>query len=326
MSIINTITGEGLERLAKASPAGRIVKRIEVEKALQTVGTDAYAMAKLRLGPRTEGFLMARPDAAATILAPHGFTAWALQYKDLGKKLVDNGFNFYAPRLPGHGFMTRDGMLTGERMIQSTDRAAYTRWLDLRYKEAASLGKPVYLLGQSGGSDLALAGAERYGVEKTFAMVPFLGPDQPLKHVTDALVFLDKLTFGLVGRIMDLIPRNKNTLADAADLTPHTNRSFGSALAMGLEGRNVQAISGRLQIVTTEGDKAAGKAQVQDLLARIGDGPTRGWYHFPASEHVPHAMVSDLENPNTPAVRRLEDMAVAFFKDGTLVQQRPPTV
>src|SRR5688500_7488953 len=98
-------------RKAVAKPAvARLERRIAAEKSLQS----ASAKGKVRLQAHAESVFLHTPNAKGTVMLCHGFTAGPWQYEELAKRLQKEGYNVYAPRMPGHGFARPDGQITGE--------------------------------------------------------------------------------------------------------------------------------------------------------------------------------------------------------------------
>lgn len=314
------ITAKKTENTAFTKAVAGIEARVNAEKALQKAGNPA----KLHLQAHNESIFKAQANAKGTVVMYHGFTAGPWQYREMADKFYKEGYNVYVPRLPGHGLMKPNGQITGEGFISAANRAGYDDFIASRYQEAAALGAPVFTVGLSGGANLALRTAEKFPeVKGAFAMAPFLGPDGGGGTLFRVLSVLDKGTFGLLGRILDLIPKGKNGLADAANRMPHTQPSFGAALAMQQVGDNVAKINAPVQIVSTAGDKLSGVSWNKPLFERIGGASENGWYHFSADEKVQHAMLSREQNKVTWSVDKLNEMALEFVAKGKRVMRLP---
>lgn len=300
--------------------ARRIEKRIGAEKLLQS----ANAKGKVRLQAHAESLFLHRPDAKGTVMLFHGFTAGPWQYEELAKRLQQEGYNVYAPRMPGHGFMRPDGQITGEYFVSAAKRHKYDEFVKARFAEAEALGQPVWVAGLSGGANLALRTAEMYPqVKGVFDMAPFLGADGALSWVFKILAGLDKLTFGAFGTLLDKIPQGKNGLANAANALPHNQSTYGAALAMRDVGAKIHDIKAPVQFITTEGDKLSGEGFVGKYFKRTGGAKENGWFHFEKAAGVPHAMIDRRQNKAPGAVDQLTEMLVSFLKTGKTVLKPP---
>lgn len=312
---------ERLDLGAYTKGVAAINRRIVDEKAMQQVaGADGL---KLREGslsifrPRKAG------EAKGTVVLFHGYTAGPWQYEEMATKLHAAGYNVYAPRLPGHGFMTADGVGSGKRLITSTDRAAYDKYIDETFRDAAALGVPVHAAGLSGGGNMALRMAEKYpAVRGIFAMAPYLGGNNPKGALGNLMAFLDKMTFGLLGRVLDHIPTGPNAKV-AGQVLPHTQGTIGQVLAARRVGMGVKTVSSPIQFVTTAGDALSGTKSVGRLFERTGGGSRNGWFHFGSEAKVPHAMVSRAQVKSPGAVDQIEKMLLEFLEKGQLTQAGP---
>jgi esterase/lipase len=299
----------------------RLQKRVDGERAQELPSTHA----KFRIQANDASLFMAQPNANAkgTVVMFHGYTAGPWQYQELADKLFKDGYNVYAPLLPGHGVYKAGGQITNEKFIHAADRQRYDVYVDARYREAAALGAPVYTLGLSGGSNVALRTAERHPeVKGVFAMAPFLGPNHPGSYLFSTLAFLDKVTFGLFGRLMDVIPEQRNGMADMNSLTPHNETTFGEALAIEQLGANIKDIKAPVQFVTTANDGCSGTEKVGPLFERVGGASKNGWFHFSADRGVPHPMVSRLQDKAPGAVDQINQMVMDFVH-GQRTMRRP---
>lgn len=313
--VVKVAARDGVEAAAR-----RIEKRIGAEKLLQSTA----APGKVQLQAHMEGLFLHRADAKGTVMLFHGFTAGPWQYGELASRLHKEGYNVYAPRLPGHGFMKPGGQITGEHFIQAANRQKYDAFVKARFAEAEALGQPVWVAGLSGGANLALRTAEMHPqVKGVFDMAPFLGADGAAGWLYKVANGLDKITFGLFGKLLDKIPKGKNGLGQAANLMPHTQPSIGAALAIRDVGIKVKDIKAPIQFVTTEGDKLSGEAFVRKYFNRTGGARDNGWYHFEKAAGVPHAMIDRRQNKAPGAVDQLTEMLVAFLKSGKPVMKPP---
>lgn len=292
------------------------------EKALKA-GTDPSG---LRLQPNYESIFMPQPtgQAKGTVVLYHGFTAGPWQYKELAEQFHKAGYHVYAPRIVGHGLMTADGKVTSQEVPRAHQRQQYETYIDERFAEAAALGAPVYMVGLSGGGNLALRTAEKHPeVKRVVALAPYVGPGNAVRYGTWLLSWANKLTFGLVSRVLNWVPYGKNDLPDPANLMPHTKGTFGQAWSIRSIGYNLKSIPAQVQFMTTHGDFLSGDKPVQKLIERSGGDEKNGWYHFKAEEKVPHAMVSRDQNHAPGTVDTINRVTFDFIEKGTQADRWP---
>ncbi len=272
----------------------------------------------MKLQPGYESLFLSQPGKArGTVLMLHGYSAGPWQFRELAGRFHDAGYNVFAPRMLGHGFMGSDGIPTGARIPRMGQPGAWDRFIDETYAQAASLGAPVHAIGLSGGGNLALRMAERHPLAGVAAMAPYLGGDLPHGILFAISDVLDRCTFGLFGRlVLDQIPHNKNEF-EPNDTTPHTQGSLGQARAMRLVGHAVKKVQCPVQMITTDGDKLSGQHRVHAWLERCST--NNGWYRFARSEEVPHAMLSPQQNPKAAIVH---DILFDFVDKAQLSQRR----
>ncbi len=283
------------------------------EKALQQApGHDG-----LMLAGNSETLFLPQPTPGkGTVLLFHGYTAGPWQYKELGEKFHDAGYNVIAPRMPGHGVVKRDGTPTGELLPNTRNKAQWDAFIDKTYDQAAALAGPVFAIGLSGGGNVALRMGERHPeISGVAAMAPYLGADLPAGAVFSLVDTLDRLTFGLFGRwVLDSIPYNENVEKEG-DPTPHTQGTYGQAKVMRRVGRDVKELHCPVQIISTDGDLLSGVRRNKSNLRKCDD-LQQGWFRFAKEEGVPHAMVSPHENPKPEAVAKVQEILFNFVDKG----------
>ncbi|MHB2016502.1 MAG: alpha/beta hydrolase [Candidatus Xenobia bacterium] len=277
----------------------------------------------LHLRPHTESAFMPQPNghAKGTVVMYHGYTAAPWQYPEMAKRFFDAGYNVYVPRMPGHGFADDNDMPTGALLPNSHQRQVYESFIDHTWQDAAGLGAPVYTVGLSGGANLALRTAEKHPeVAGVAAISPYLGGNPPKGLIFAAVTFLDHITFHMVSHLLDHIGFEKNVKAPD-DPTPHTKGSMGQAACIEEVGSDVRHISCPVQIVSSQGDFLSGTNADRRLLSRCGGREQSGWYLFHQDEHVPHAMLSPLENHVPGAAQKVSDIVFNFVDKGELAQR-----
>ena len=277
------------------------------------VSRERQMVARRELQPGTETLFVPCDEAKGTVVMFHGYTAGPWQYKEMAARFHDAGYNVLAPRMPGHGCVDAEGVPTGDYVPNTGTQQQWDDFIDQSFQLAAGLGAPVWALGLSGGANVALRMGERHPeVKGVGAMAPYLGGNLPSGlpfRVTDVI---DTMTFGLFGRILDLIPYHKNVVVPD-DPTPHTQSSLGAAKVMRHVGADVEGLSQPVQLITTAGDKLSGTWKVGALARRCDE---VGWYKFAASEGVPHAMVSATENPVAESVEKVTSLLLNFVESG----------
>lgn len=263
-------------------------------------------------------------EPKGTVVMFHGFTAGPWQYKEMAEQLHQEGFNVYAPRMPGHGLVDESGKPWRKDIPDAGEGKVWTEFIDETIEDAENLGVPVYTLGLSGGGGVALQSAKRHEeVKGVAAMAPFLGGDGVIGMFLPVLSLVDTVTFGLFGKLLNAIPMGPAKPSPDDDPTPRTPASVGQAIAMYRVGADAKEVEQPLQLLTTAEDKVSG-VKANRKRYEGGAGPEQnGWYHFPAEEKVKHAMLSRLENPNTASVITLEEVVSDFIVDGMTTNRLP---
>lgn len=153
-------------------------------------------------------------------------------------------------------------------------------------------------------------------------MAPFRGGSGLVGALFPVVNFLDVITFGLCGKLLDGISR-KDKPSSPDDPTPRTAGTWGQALAMYRVGSQIDGVKPPLQLITTEGDPMSGKGPARAILQGSGDDSSDGWFHFTAEEKVKHAMLSRLENPNGASVDTIEAIVSDFVGKGQPSDRAP---
>lgn len=263
-------------------------------------------------------------EPKGTVVMYHGFTAGPWQYKEMAEQFHQEGYNVYAPRMPGHGLVDESGKPWRKDIPEAGEGEIWTEFIDETIEDAERLGAPVYTVGLSGGGGVALQSAKRHEeVKGVAAMAPFVGGDGVVGMFLPVLSLVDTVTFGLFGKLLNAIPMGKAKPSADNDPTPRTPASLGQAVAMYRVGASAKELEQPLQLLTTAKDKVSG---VRENRKRYegGAGPEHnGWYHFPAEEKVKHAMLSRLENPNTASVETLEEVVSDFIVEKSTTNRLP---
>ncbi|MBF2051827.1 MAG: alpha/beta fold hydrolase [Candidatus Sericytochromatia bacterium] len=278
----------------------RLQQRVAADLSLQdrSQPRDSY----LRDNYQSQFVAQPEPTPKGTVIMLHGYTAGPWQYDEAVSRFAEAGYNVYAPRLPGHGFMKPDGTPTGEDMVKPWERERYDQFIDQVYREAAALGGPVQVIGLSGGGNLALQMAEKHPqITGVVAMAPYVGPNATARQVNNAVNTLARHSFLKLPRLLDLIPYNRNIRNLAQAKTPHTQGTLANAQAMFSMGTELERVKVPVKFFTTEGDLLSGPDAVKDLYPGNA-GRQNGWTHFPAEAQVPHAMASPKQFQGAEAI------------------------
>ena len=263
-------------------------------------------------------------EPKGTVVMFHGFTAGPWQYKEMAEQLHDEGYNVYAPRMPGHGLVDESGMPWRKDIPDAGEGAVWNEFIDETIDDAEGLGSPVYTVGLSGGGGVALQSAKRHEeVKGVAAMAPFVGGDGVVGMLLPVLSIVDTITFGLFGKLLNAIPMGKATPSPNDDPTPRTPATLGQAVAMYRVGSSAKEVEQPLQLLTTANDRVSGVRANKTRYEGGAGEDANGWYHFSADEKVKHAMLSRLENPNTSSVETLEEVVTNFITEGTVTDRLP---
>lgn len=295
---------------AKTNPAIQAIQDVvDEELSHQTTpypdGLRVRENAESIFMPQTSG------QAKGTVLLYHGFTAGPWQYREMAQQFHDEGYHVYAPRMPGHGLANADGSPSSQRMPGARFTTRWSEFGQQTFEAASKLGAPVHAVGLSGGANVALdIGKNNPQVDSVTALAPFLGNDGASGVLLPVLNLIDMVSFGLAGRLLDNIPRKRKPQARQ---TPRTEGTWGQALAIYKVGAKAQKLDVPLQVVTTAKDPLSGTKQAKRLLKNNSQASKNGWFHFPESAGVKHAMVSPLENSNAESVAKVQEIVKDFI-------------
>jgi alpha-beta hydrolase superfamily lysophospholipase len=280
--------------------------------------------AELPLQKGAESILMTHPGrpAKGTIVMYHGFTAGTWQFELLAQKCYEAGYNVYIPRLPGHGFKDAKGVEDPSQLLGAGQWSGYEAFAERTYQEAKSLGGPVHVMGLSVGGNIALNVAEKHpDVADVVAYAPFLRPKGG-GALFDAFHMLDKVTFGLAGKVFNMIPFHwdEQTKRDTASgkRPGHSQFDLGNIYAASEYGRkliaNSHQIKSPVQFFVTGADDAANEDAIRKAFDQSGGKDRDGWYYYPKSEGIPHPMVHPMEDKGKGQTPALYDMTLQFLE------------
>lgn len=291
-----------------------LLQRVAQEQNLQNTRIEAPR----HLRPRYASHLGLLPpqQARASVLLLHGYTAGPWQLDELGARLNAAGFHYYAPRLPGHGWMDATRRGTGERMVALFERQRYEAFLESAYQALSELQVPIYAVGLSGGGNLALRLAEKQPeIKRVVAVAPFLGPDYPSAWGFALVEGLNSLSFGSLAQALQALPYGSNSLSTPDEDLPHTQGHLNNAYTAYRIGAEVQHLQASVQFFTTAGDDLSGVDPVGVLFDRLGGAARHGWFHYRSEDQMPHAMISPRQH-DPAAIGQLHEMIVHFLQTG----------
>lgn len=96
----------------------------------------------------------------------HGFTSTPAELKELGEKLIAQGFSVLGVKLKGHG-----------TTLEDFEKSKYTHWIDSvekAYNKLKDFCSKIYVIGHSMGGVLTLNLAENYSADKLVLLAPAL--------------------------------------------------------------------------------------------------------------------------------------------------------
>jgi alpha-beta hydrolase superfamily lysophospholipase len=292
--------------------------------------------AKLPLQPGGASILMAHdtPPPRGTLVLLHGLTVAPWQFADMGKTFFDQGYDVYIPRLPGEGLQkgtdaSGKPIPDASQMPTGSNYGAYHDFGDQVFAQAKALGGPVSVAGLSAGGLTALDMAERHPeIKRAVVFSPFIEPAPRWAELAfDASHALDEVTLGGASKLLDEAPyswKDPGGKDEAAHLSDgrasYWHFRVGNIDALDKLGEEVGAHAAGLkvpvQFVTSAADDEASPSASHDIFAKAGAPGRNGWYEFPKSDGVPHAMVSPREFNNPEKLREITDIATRFLNFG----------
>ncbi len=280
-----------------------------------------------RLQAGTEGRLWAHdgPSERGAIALLHGFTAGTWQMVPLAERLFGLGFDVLVPRLPGHGGLDAEGRPDARALPRAARVDRYDVFADGVAADLARLGGPWSVLGLSGGGAVACRIAARHpGLQRLVLVSPFFAPRAAgVRRVLGLSERLDAATGGVSTSLLHALPYR----FDAVDYPRPGHQAVALGHVHGLCRLGARAEAGLdgvrapVQLVTTEADWAIDLDAVGRARDRLR-GPVR-WYHFPADERVPHALLHPLENKEEASRIRALEVIERFLTTGEGTD-RPP--
>jgi alpha-beta hydrolase superfamily lysophospholipase len=247
----------------------------------------------------------------------HGFTSCPEQFRELGQRFFDLGYNVYIPLAPYHGLTERYGHALEN--LTAADLAAHgTETADI----AQGLGEHVTVSGLSGGGAIAAWLAQyRADVDLAAPMAPFIGvrflPGVWLnKGLTNLIRVLPNIY-----RWWDPINREGNPATAPYAYFGYPLRSMGTYMQLGFDafdaaGSAPPASAAQLMIINaseTSISNTVGYRMAEKWAERGGAADS---YTLPRDMRLPHDFIS-VTRPNVPI-----DVVYPLLVD-LLTEERP---
>lgn len=228
----------------------------------------------------------------------HGFTSCPEQFRELGRRFFDLGYNVYVPLAPYHGLTDRYG--TALENLTAADLAAHgTETADV----AQGLGEHVTVSGLSGGGAIAAwLGQNRADVELAAPMAPFIG----VRFVPG--VWLNKGLTNLIRvlpnvyRWWDPINRENNPMSAPYSYVGYPLRSMGTYMELGFDafaaaGNTPPASAAQLMILNASETSVSNTVgeRLTERWAEQGGAATH--YTLARNLRLPHDFIS-VTRPN----------------------------
>ena len=226
------------------------------------------------------------------IVLLHGFTSAPQQFRKLGQKFYQRGFNVYIPRQPGHGFADTATLAlqnyTAQVMVDFTGQV-----IDI----AHGLGDKVTIIGLSGaGTMAAWAGQNRADVYQAGSIAPMLGagfiPAPLTKILAKLLLFLPDFYMW-----WDPAQKADNPLTEDYQYPGYPIHALGEilrlAFAVEAQARRSAPRAGKVTMVSNANDVSVSNHNIDQLVTiwkSKGDHITH--YQFPKDLGLAHDFIT----------------------------------
>jgi alpha-beta hydrolase superfamily lysophospholipase len=228
----------------------------------------------------------------------HGYTNCPEQFRQLGERFHELGYNVFIPRLPYHGYADR---LTGDiARLTAEDLVAYgDRAVDI----ARGLARRVTVMGLSAGGVVAAWLAQnRADVEYAAPIAASLGvsfvPALWIRPLTGALLALPNFYIW-----WDPRTKEKNPFSVYHAYPRYASRSLGHILRLGIalkvQARRAGPAGHSVLMITNAAEPAVDNGMIDQLVKSWRQHGARvRTYSFEQAMNLPH----DLITPGTPGV------------------------
>jgi pimeloyl-ACP methyl ester carboxylesterase len=303
---------------------------------LAAIRSSIAAESKLPLQPGGQSILMAHdgPAPRGTLVLLHGFSVGPWQFQDMAKKFYDQGYDVYIPRLPGE-CLQKGTDASGKpipdvsQLPMGSSYTQYHQFVDQVYAQAKALGQPISVAGLSAGGALTLDMAERHpDIQRAVCFSPFIEPAPKWGELAfDASHAVDKVTFGGASELLDQFPYSWSDPGGkdeqrylTSGMASDWHFKVGNIDALDKLGEDVTSkaasLSVPVQFIMSASDKDASPDAAKNVFDKAGNNAQDGWYEFPASDNVPHAMVSPKEYGDAAKLAQITDIASKFLTTG----------
>ncbi|MBI1742667.1 alpha/beta fold hydrolase [Candidatus Acetothermia bacterium] len=231
--------------------------------------------------------------AKHVIVFLHGYTSCPEQFRQLGEKFYERGYNVLIPRLPHHGPRDRLSVelekTTAEEMVTFANEM-----MDL----ARGLGERVTVAGLSGGGTMALWLAQyRSDVELAVAMAPFVGVSYIPSPLTTAMTHW-LLTAPNSFEWWNPKTREQNPGVSLYSYPRYSTRAAGEILRLGLvvqtQARKAIPSAAHILVITNANDNAINNDEVNkfvNLWKKYGHSPVQT-YQFEQTLQLNHDFIT----------------------------------
>lgn len=246
----------------------------------------------------------------------HGFTSCPEQYRELGQRFFDLGYNVYIPLAPYHGLTDRFGYAL-ENLTAAGLAAHATETADI----AQGLGEHVTVAGLSGGGAIAAwLAQERADVDLAAPKAPFIGvrflPGVWLnKGMTNLIRVLPN-----VYRWWDPINREANPMSAPYAYVGYPLRSMGAYMELGFDAFNAAgsappASAAQLMILNASETSTSNTVgyRLTDRWAEQGGAATS--YTLARDLRLPHDFIS-VTRPNVD-IEVVYPLLIELLTEGT---------
>jgi alpha-beta hydrolase superfamily lysophospholipase len=261
-----------------------------------------------------------------TLILMHGYSAGTWQFDSLGPMLHREGFDVYAPRMPGHGFGPSGAQEDAGKLPKSAEWPRYREFAERVYQEARELGGPISVMGISGGADVLLAMmAAHDDISRAVIVAPFMWPKNGYAAFGISLVQgIDAVTGTWGGSWLDGMDfswgEQFRPKARAWGRPGHWDMKAGNVYALMRFGQSVLGESDRIrtpmQIVATGDDDVAAEGPIRELHQRAGGVGKHAFYYFPKDERVVHPMIHFRENPDARSLATVTEIIRGYLLEG----------
>jgi esterase/lipase len=256
------------------------------------------------INPVCESLLMTHGDYREKVIVFfHGFTSCPEQFRELGQRFFDLGYNVYIPLMPHHGRADRDR----DALLNTTaeELAAFaTQSIDI----AHGLGDEVIVGGLSGGGTLAAWVAQTHeDVEYVVAVSPFLG-----------IGFIPTPLNRSFARVIDDIPnfdmwwdpstKEDNPMTADYAYPGYPVNALAEYLRVGfatqdLAKREIPAAAS-IVVISNDNDKSVNKGITNQLIKAWQQygGEYLRTYDFDATLNLPHDLITPTREDGNPGL------------------------